>query len=179
MEPVRDGDYMIDPATGEIVDVVPGLMPDGLPLVLWAMNKLRDSELESRRVAADRAARDEQYDRMARREAAKHAAVMFRFGSLLQAWAADHKGKRQSWTAPDGSGELRFRKTPQRVAVVDERLAVEWCKANAPAAVKTTEKVLVSELPPLPESAAVAQAFQVIPAGETFSVAHGLDKAIE
>lgn len=67
-------------------------------------------------------------------------------------------------------GTVSFRKKNARVVIKDDAKAIEWAEANAPEAVVTTKKVLVSKMATelLPEES--DDIFEVIPPEESMSI---------
>ena len=74
--------------------------------------------------------------------------LMRRFAGELEAWAREQIGKQhgraKSLSLP--AGVLGFRREPTKLIVVDERALVGWCRTHLPAAIKTTESLLRSEI---------------------------------
>ena len=74
--------------------------------------------------------------------------LMRRFAGELEAWAREQIGKQhgraKSLSLP--AGVLGFRREPTKLIVVDERALVGWCRTHLPAAIKTTELLLKSEV---------------------------------
>ena len=74
--------------------------------------------------------------------------LMRRFAGELEAWAREQIGKQhgraKSLSLP--AGVLGFRREPTKLIVVDERALVGWCRTHLPAAIRTTESLLRSEV---------------------------------
>jgi hypothetical protein len=74
--------------------------------------------------------------------------LMRRFAGELEAWAREQIGKQHGrakrLSLP--AGVLGFRREPTKLIVVDERALVGWCRTHLPAAIRTTESLLRSEI---------------------------------
>jgi hypothetical protein len=78
----------------------------------------------------------------------KEASLTHRFGAELEAWARAEIGKQhgrlRSIALP--AGVLGFRREPTKLLVADEGALLGWCRARLPAAIKTTESLLKTEI---------------------------------
>ena len=107
----------------------------------WVLRKIAEC-----RAYRDRVARWAQAETL--RAERQEAFLRRRFGNELEAWAREQIGKqhgrRRSIALP--AGVLGFRREPIKLLVVDEGVLVGWCRTHLPAAIRTTESLLRSEI---------------------------------
>jgi len=88
------------------------------------------------------------YEAETRRSQQREAWLMHRFAGQLELWMraelSKQYGKRRSIQLPAGVVGLRMQAT--KLVVVDDRALISWCRAELPAAIKTAEHILKSEV---------------------------------
>lgn len=171
-ELVRDGDYIVDVTTGEIVDIVPersGFRVDSQDAAEWVLERLQEAEAEVWAIERRKHVILENLTRLSQRAEGRAKWLRQRFGPELEAWARGQLEGRRERTVTTPFGRLSFRRTPGRIGIRDLLQAANWCEAHAPAAVRMEPKVLVSELKgreaELPEDA-----FEVVGPSDAFRV---------
>jgi len=107
----------------------------------WLVKKVIAARLYAERVAKWA----EQEQRRAERE---EFTLMFLFGRQIERWARKEieqfNGRRKSIALP--AGKLAIRHVNALIVIDDENAVIEWAKQNVPAAVKTTQHLLKSEI---------------------------------
>ena len=163
LPPIFVNGLVVDPATGEIVGVELDHTEhalghdeqhrDGRFHVIneataeWVLQRLFEAEtecaaLEARKRLYVANIRSMQADLDRRIDFFRN-----RFSDELQQYAKTTLEGARSRTLKTPWARMSFRKRAARRVVDDEQAALEWAKTSAPAAVKVTTKLLVSELP--------------------------------
>jgi hypothetical protein len=107
----------------------------------WVVRKI----VEARAYAARSKAWADAEQRRAQRE---EDFLLRRFGAELEQWArqqiARQRDRRQSVNLP--AGRIGFRTEPTKLAVMDERQLLNWCRQNLSSAICTIESVAKTPL---------------------------------
>jgi hypothetical protein len=91
------------------------------------------------------------------------------FRPLLESWARTALAGQKARSIKLTYGAVRFRRSPDRLEVVDEDIAVAWAQAMCPAAVRRT--VLVSVLKAtIKDTGEAIPGCELVPGEDTFSV---------
>lgn len=147
----------------------------------WVMSKVFALDAEILAYESRLKALSENLGTMKAEKERQRAGLLYRFGPELEHFAKENlpKGKK-TWTCPYGS--VSFRTTHPRLDVVDEALAVAFCKTYAPEAVKVKESVLKSLIPDRVQAElAAAQnetgqtfGFELVAGGESTTIKTGV-----
>jgi hypothetical protein len=90
----------------------------------------------------------EWYEAETRRSQRREEWLMYRFAGQLEQWMraelTKQYGKRRSLQLP--AGVIGLKTQPTKIVVVDERALTTWCRAELPAAIKSVEHILKSEV---------------------------------
>ena len=169
----RSGDWIVDAETGEII----GLAEDSNKYIkrvdtihdleVYMSNLMEmESDLAARKLAL--AAIVENANKIINNLSARVEWYKLKHSDEVR-MVAEGNLPRGSKTYRCVYGTVSFRKKNPRIVVKDDEKAIAWAEANAPEAVVTTKKVLVSKvaLESLPED---TDAFEVIPAEESMSI---------
>lgn len=181
-EPIVQGEYLVDPDTGEVLGLVnrPKFEVNDLASAEWVLEKMQTEDVEIMALQARLKALTENMATMIKAHQQKRAWLEMRFGPELAHYAKDNmpKGKK-TWTCP--YGQISFRSTNAKLAVRDEERILDWARQFEPQAVKTTEKFQIGSLSDaaraqIMDSPTLADSlgFDIVPAGENTSIKTGI-----
>tara|TARA_Y100000310_G_scaffold260204_1_gene269040 strand:+ start:1346 stop:1891 length:546 start_codon:yes stop_codon:yes gene_type:complete len=136
---------------GEVIGEVPEVdEKSALPFVvetpgqaLWCSGKMRAAEERAQAIDAQADVWIQAIRKWAADESAPYHQTVERMAELLEPWVRDQVvgQRKRSTRLPDGTvGGLR--RGPERVEIVDEAAALEWCEEHLPSAIKVTRSVL-------------------------------------
>lgn len=172
---IRHGDYLVNEATGEItglaVDQEAPFRVHDQSSAEWVLEKLHEAESQVAAIAARRSVLLANLEAMERPIMHRVEWLRMRFGRELEEWAKRELAGQKVRSVRTPFGALSFRKVKAQLVVDDEKQAAAWAKAQAPEAVKVTEKFLVSRVP----AGAVPPGCHIAPARESFTVKTGVE----
>lgn len=155
MSVIQSGEYLVDPETGEVVGMAAKLpfQIETMEHVEWLAEKLFNLNAEEDMLNAKLKSYTENMRLMMNENKRKREWLERRFFTDAAAVVQENCPKNAK-SVKTPFGRAGFQKTGGGIKIVEgsEEFAVEWCKENAPDAVKKVETVLVSKLPEeLPE----------------------------
>lgn len=168
------GGALVDVDTGEIVGVA--RMDETDPQepfrvrdqdsAEWVLERILEAESEADALGRRKALIVDNLDRMQREHTRRAEFFRERFGPQLEEWARGQLNGKKARTLRTPYGSLAFRKKAARLVIEDEEQAIADCLDNAPDAVKTTYRLLVSMLP----AGVVPKGCRVEPGGDSFRI---------
>lgn len=138
--------YTVDPETGEVVDaVVPSFSISDESSAEWLMEKIQEMDAE---IAAFKLREEAVVQNLTtkRREVERRRdGLLYKYKGELENFAKSNlpTGKK-TWTCPYGS--VAFRATKARLSVENPDFAMVWAENNAPDAIQTERRFMVSKL---------------------------------
>lgn len=188
---IVEGNWMLNPDTGEILEYMDqpiGPVERDFQFYVhdrasaeWVLEKLSEAEAEVAAIEKRKKTLLANLEAMGRPAGHRVTWLRRRFEDELKAWAEKELEGEKTRSIRTPFGQLAFRKVNERIKVDDEEAAIAWAKKHQPDAVKTTEKILVSELPVLlgfdpDEPAKAPPGCHLEPAHDSFTVKTGFEK---
>jgi len=146
---IQSGEFLIDDETGEVVNAAfqTPFQIETMDHVEWLHEKLFNLNAEEAMLKAKRARYIENIDKMMYETQSKRDWLERRYFMDAEAVVRENCPKNaKSVKTPFGRAGFQKIGGNLKIAGGAEDAAVEWCKLNAPDAVKTVESVLVSKL---------------------------------
>lgn len=172
--------YTIDPETGEILDVTTpqdGFQVTDRASAEWVLEKMAEAEAAAQAHKARLEAVKANIESQIKDEERKLAFLDFKFGHQLRLFAEQELDGKKSKTLKLDNGKLSLRTVPAKWEWNQDAL-LPWAKKYAPEAIKTTEKVLVSELTDAQKAVCSTEGIaKVTDSQEVFSVKTGVPGA--
>ncbi len=168
--------WIVDTETGEIIgraDVHELFRVTDMDSAEWVLARMQETDAQILAETAILQARIEAQQTRIDVQRRRRDWLERRFGPELEIFAAQELDGKKTRTLQTGFGKLSFRRGVEKIVVREGCIitAVTWAKMNCPAAIKTTETILVSELKgqKLPDDA-----FEIIPAADKFTITTGV-----
>lgn len=150
-ETIRDGDYLVDAGTGEILNHVETAGRFAVwdqSSAEWVLEKVQILDAEAAALQARKKTIIRNLDSMLADVERRRKWWALRFSDELQAWTERELAGKKSRTIKTPFGRLFFKKQPRKLEVTDPDRLLEWAKTVARDAVKQgKEHVNVSEIP--------------------------------
>jgi hypothetical protein len=149
------GDYVIQAETGEILGLArdaatePPFRVNSRSEAEWVLEKLTEAESEIAALDKRKAVLISNIEAMQREHEHRAQWLRVRFGPELEEWARTELAGKKTRTLKTPFGTLSFRKRPEKLVVDEEEKAIAWAdKWGITDAIKRTEKLLISMIPP-------------------------------
>lgn len=137
----------------------------------WAVSKAMDATTEIVRLQVQAEAWHQQIGAWLAKATAEYTRSVEYMESLLRPFVTEELKGKKSRHVTFPAGEAGFRKSPDRLDITDEAVALMWAKANCPEAVKVTETVQKTPLKKRIESTGeMPDGVKLVPGEERFYI---------
>lgn len=146
--PVRQGEWLVDPQTGEVVghaEAKPEFHVVNDDTADWVCSLLSEADADMLALQAQADAIAKRMNQRIQRVQRRRDWVLMRFGQELERYVAERlaKGKTRTLTLPHAS--LSLRRTGGSITVIDIDAALAWARDMAPDAIRESTKYSIDK----------------------------------